>query len=223
MKKIYLLILISTITFASNLERFGVETNYVDENGNDKTIIIKRDKPVECFNVKFDPKVVLGGNAAASTIPDKCKRDFVTYMGKISPIKFSQKVETYGEVEVLEFIEKASENKDYILVDSRTEDWYYHSTIPSAVNIPYLYANKSQYINEFNEMMKTLGVKEVNGKYDFSNAKTVLMFCNGVWCGQSPEAMKQLIKYGYPEEKMKWYRGGIQSWISLGFPTIKPE
>jgi rhodanese-related sulfurtransferase len=35
--------------------------------------------------------------------------------------------------------------------------------------------------------------------------------------------MKQLIKYGYPEEKMKWYRGGIQSWISLGFPTIKPE
>lgn len=223
MKKISLFIMLSSFVFASNLETFGVETTYTDDQGNKKNILIKREKPAECFGVKFDPKVVLGGNAAAFSIPKNCKRDFVTYMGKISPIKFSPKVETYGEVEVLEFIEKASENKNYMLIDSRTEDWFYHSTIPSAVNIPYLYANKSQYINEFNEMMKTLGVKEVDGKYDFSNAKTILLFCNGVWCGQSPEAMKQLIKYGYPEEKMKWYRGGIQSWISLGFPTVKPE
>ena len=48
------------------------------------------------------------------------------------------------------------------------------------------------------------------------------MFCNGVWCGQSPEAMKALIAIGYPEEKLKWYRDGIQGWLSLGFTTIKP-
>ena len=223
MKKLLLFIAASSFVFASNLEKIGVETNYVDEKGIQKSILIKREKPVECFSVKFDPKIVLGGSAANKSVPENCKRDFVTYMGKVSPIKFTDKVETYGEVEVLEFIEKAAENKNYLLVDSRTEDWYYHSTIPSAVNIPYLYANKSQYISEFNEMMKTLGVKETKNGYDFTNAKTILLFCNGVWCGQSPEAMKQLIKYGYPEEKMKWYRGGIQSWISLGFPTIKPE
>jgi rhodanese-related sulfurtransferase len=48
------------------------------------------------------------------------------------------------------------------------------------------------------------------------------MFCNGAWCGQSPESMKYLVEIGYPEEKMKWYRGGIQAWLSLGLPVVKP-
>ena len=70
--------------------------------------------------------------------------------------------------------------------------------------------------------METFGVVEKNGKYDFTNAKTLLVFCNGIWCGQSPEAMKELITIGYPQEKMKWYRGGMQSWLSVGLSTIKP-
>jgi rhodanese-related sulfurtransferase len=142
-------------------------------------------------------------------------------MGKIAPIKYSDKVETFGEVEVLEFIDKAQTNKNMILVDSRTEDWFFLETIPTAINIPYLYLKQSQYPQEFKEYLEILGVKIINGKYDFKNAKTILMFCNGVWCGQSPEAMKELIAIGYPEEKLKWYRGGMQSWLSLGLTTIK--
>ena len=34
--------------------------------------------------------------------------------------------------------------------------------------------------------------------------------------------MKYLSDIGYPETKMKWYRGGMQSWLSLGLTTIKP-
>ncbi len=223
MKILSIILLITTFLFSSRLETIGVETSYTDVNGEDKNIIIKREKPAECFNIKFDPTVVLGGNAASSKIPEKCKRDFVTYMGKVSPIKFSDKVETYGEVEVLEFIQKATFDDNYLLVDSRTEDWFYHSTIPSAINAPYTYANKVQFAKEYDAMMELFNVKIVDGKYDYSEAKTLLLFCNGAWCGQSPEAMKQYIRHGYPEEKLKWYRGGIQSWISLGFPTIKPE
>ena len=46
------------------------------------------------------------------------------------------------------------------------------------------------------------------------------MFCNGAWCGQSTESMKALTAIGYPEEKLKWYRGGMQSWLSLGLTTV---
>ena len=81
---------------------------------------------------------------------------------------------------------------------------------------------KSQYPDEFAEALENFGVVEKNGKYDFTNAKTLLMFCNAIWCGQSPEAMKELIAIGYPQEKMKWYRGGMQSWLSVGLSTIKP-
>ena len=215
-------ILASSI-FAIDLQSEGVEVTYKNSKDENKTITIKRDKPPECSEVKFDPKVVFGGDVqAADSVNPNCKRSFVTYMGKILPMKFSKDVETYGELEVLDFIEKAKSDKNLLLVDSRTENWYYQGTIPSAFNIPYTYTKKSQYPQEFDEYIAQLGVKVKNGKYDFTNAKTILLFCNGIWCGQSPETMKELIAIGYPENKIKWYRGGMQSWLSLGFTTVKP-
>ena len=214
---------LATSIFAVDLQSDGVEINYKNSKDEVKAIIIKREKKEECMSVNFDPKTVYGGkHQAADSVKDECKRSFVTYMGKIAPMKFSDKVETFGEVEVLDFIEKAKNDKTMLLVDSRTENWFYHETIPSAVNVPYVYLKQSQYPDEFEEYLEILGVKKVDGKYDFSKAKTLLMFCNGAWCGQSPESMKYLTDIGYPEEKLKWYRGGIQSWLSLGFTTIKP-
>ena len=214
---------LSASLFAVDLQNDGVEATYKNSKDEEKTIVIKREKKDECKEVAFEPKVVYGGeHQVADSVNSNCKRAFVTYMGKIAPMKFSDKVETYGEVEVLDFIEKAKNDKTMLLVDSRTENWFYHETIPSAVNVPYVYLKQSQYPDEFEEYLEILGVKKVDGKYDFSKAKTLLMFCNGAWCGQSPESMKYLTDIGYPEEKLKWYRGGIQSWLSLGFTTIKP-
>ncbi|CAM3809765.1 rhodanese-like domain-containing protein [Arcobacter cloacae] len=216
------LVLASSI-FAVDLQTSGVEVKFKNSKDEQKTVVIKREKKEECKDVAFDPKVVYGGEHQVSdSVSANCKRAFVTYMGKISPIKYSDKVETFGEVEVLDFIEKSKTDKNMLLVDSRTENWFYHETIPTAVNIPYIYTKKSQYPDEFEEYMEILGVTKVDGKYNFANAKTVLMFCNGAWCGQSPESMKELIAIGYPEEKLKWYRGGMQSWLSLGLTTVKP-
>ena len=214
---------LSASLFAVDLQNDGVEVTYKNSKDEDKKIIIKRDKPEECKSVKFDPKAVYGGNGQADdSVNANCKRAFVTYMGKISPMKFSDKVETFGEVEVLDFIERAKTNKNMLLVDSRTENWFYHETIPGATNVPYVYLKQSQYPDEFQEYIEMLGVKKVDGKYDFTNAKELLLFCNGAWCGQSPESMKYLTDIGYPEAKLKWYRGGIQSWLSLGLTTVKP-
>ena len=214
---------LATSIFAVDLQNEGVEIKFKNSKDEEKTVVVKRDKPNECIGVKFDPTVVYGGKGqAADSVNENCKRAFVTYMGKISPMKYSDKVETYGEVEVLEFIEKSKSNKNMLLIDSRTENWFYHETIPSAINVPYVYTKKSQYPDEFKEYLETFGVKEVNGKYDFTNAKVLLLFCNGAWCGQSPESLKELIAIGYPEEKLKWYRGGMQSWLSLGLTTVKP-
>ena len=55
---------------------------------------------------------------------------------------------------------------------------------------------------------------------DFSKAKTLVMFCNGMWCGQSPNNIKSLLKMGYPANKIKWYRGGMQDWEVLGLSTV---
>ena len=70
-------------------------------------------------------------------------------------------------------------------------------------------------------MESVFNVKSVEGLMDFSNAKTAVMFCNGMWCGQSPNNIKNLLKFGYPAHKIKWYRGGMQNWEILGLSTVK--
>jgi hypothetical protein len=49
-----------------------------------------------------------------------------------------------------------------------------------------------------------------------------VLFCN-VWCGQSPNNIKSLLKIGCPAHKIKWYRGGMQHWATLGLTIIKPK
>jgi rhodanese-related sulfurtransferase len=71
-------------------------------------------------------------------------------------------------------------------------------------------------------LVNKFGANEKGEGYDFSKARTLVMFCNGMWCGQSPTNIKTLIKMGYPAEKIKWYRGGMQDWEILGLTTVKP-
>jgi len=136
----------------------------------------------------------------------------------IESFSVNKNIETYGELEVLDFISK----KKGVFIDARLENWYKKSAIPAAVNIPFkLFLKESK---ERREALKSFGVKErSSSEFDFTEAKTLLFYCNGAWCGQSPTAINALIDLGYPEEKMKYYRGGMQAWQLLGLTTIVPE
>lgn len=135
----------------------------------------------------------------------------------IEPFHVSDKVETYGELEVLEFLEK----KKGVFIDARLKNWYQKSAIPGAINLPFkLFLTDTPARDK---VLKDFGGEKRGSVWDFSNAKTLLLYCNGAWCGQSPTAINALIDIGYPEEKMKYYRGGMQAWQILGFTTIVPE
>ena len=128
-------------------------------------------------------------------------------------------VDTIGELDVIEYVKQRSAGDDTILViDTRTPNWPVISGgIPTAVNIPYTrFKNKEKALEIMEDQ---LGV-QVDDVYDFSYAKTLIMYCNGVWCGQTPAAITALLKYGYPAAKLKYYRGGMNSWKSLGLTTV---
>ena len=136
----------------------------------------------------------------------------------IEPFSVSKGIETYGELEVLDFIA----HKKGIFIDARLANWYEKSAIPGAVNIPFKHFLSDS--DEQEKVLKDLGGKyNKNGDWDFSNAETILLYCNGAWCGQSPTAINALIEVGYPEDKMKYYRGGMQAWQLLGLTTIVPK
>jgi len=145
----------------------------------------------------------------------------------IRPIKLAEGVETIAELEMLDYLKKSSSGDSSILViDSRTPSWVKKGTIPGSVNIPWTQLDLEAGGNSLSIaeiLTEQFGVVFDDDLYDFSNAKTLVMYCNGMWCGQSPRNIKTLIKFGYPADKIKWYRGGMQDWHILGLTTVKGE
>lgn len=142
----------------------------------------------------------------------------------IQPAILAPGVETIAEREVIHYIEHMSKGDDSILViDSRTPDWVKKGTIPGAINLPWTKLNPAKGADPISilEILEDhFGVTENEGLLNFSDAKTLVMFCNGMWCGQSPNNIKNLLKLGYPAHKIKWYRGGMQDWEILGLTTV---
>ena len=133
---------------------------------------------------------------------------------------------------------------DGVLIDARTPSWHKKGTIPGSINIPFTEFEKEADDIELAELFESLGAVErsdvnpilrmVEGiglldgdqkteQWDFSDAKELLLWCNGPWCGQSPRAIRALLKAGYPAEKLYYYRGGMQMWQSLGLTTTTPK
>mgnify|MGYP003386543178 FL=1 len=114
-----------------------------------------------------------------------------------------------------------------MVIDSRTPDWVARGTIAGAVNIPWTGLDAKKGATELDIELIVIdefgATKDDNGKWDFSNAKTLVLFCNGMWCGQSPRNINTLLSMGYPAEKLKWYRGGMQTWHVLGLSTVMPN
>ncbi len=161
----------------------------------------------------------------------------------IQPIKIAEGVETLGEIEVLDYAARMEGgDTSILLVDSRTPDWVAKGTIPGAVNIPWTLLTPSQgattevITNTMKEQFNVVAAEGVDfieiddaiannragDVFNYDNAKTLVLFCNGMWCGQSPASIDTLLKFGYPAEKIKWYRDGMQGWEVLGFNTAKP-
>ena len=161
----------------------------------------------------------------------------------IQPMVVAPGVETIGEAEVIDYIAKMNGGDSSIFVgDSRTPDWVARGTIPGAVNVSWtsLVPAKGATTDGIIKVMSDhFGVKlmgetdsmdvdealtdgDTSKVFDYSGAKTLVLFCNGMWCGQSPASIKTLLKYGYPAEKIKYFRGGMQTWEILGLSTAKP-
>jgi rhodanese-related sulfurtransferase len=150
--------------------------------------------PVEISRIQ-DPKHEVSGEWALTSrpCPGFC----------IQPHSPAEGVTTIGELELIKMLK----DPNAVVVDSRTNDWFLGGTIPGAVNIPYTYV-----VDE----LAQLGCEPDFDGWDCEAAKPVALFCNGVWCGQSPTAIRNMINAGYPADRIFYYRGGMQVWRLLG-------
>ncbi len=160
-----------------------------------------RSGPVEIRRVQ-DPENTLEGDWARTSrpCPEFC----------IQPNQPAPGVTTIGELELLDLLQ----DPEVIVVDSRTPDWYAGGTIPGAVNIPY---------TEAVDRLGELGCEIDFDGWNCEEAQPVALFCNGLWCGQSPAAIRRMIEAGFPAERIHYYRGGMQTWRLLGLTVAGGE
>jgi rhodanese-related sulfurtransferase len=201
---------------------------YLDVQHDGKTIRIQRNQDEE--------NVITGGFAKTSRkCPPFCVHSMLVAPG----------VATVGELELLDFIKRRVAPGTGILIDARTPEWYAKGTIPGSVNIPFFIFQKEVNDPELKTVLDQIGIKprtpgvierlwasikrlfgvEVNESamnWDLAKAKDLLLWCNGPWCDQSPRAIRGLIKLGYPESKISYYRGGMQDWLVLGLTVVVP-
>ncbi len=216
----------STASFALDVN-ITQDLSYVTVNHNGETVRIQR--------IQDQSNHLKGGFAKTSRkCPPFC----------IQPMIVAPGVTTVGELEVIDFINKKVKTGQGVLIDARTPSWHAKGTIPGSINIPFTVFALSRNDQKLIDAMKKLGVKrrkisatgywtdlkdllgiekKPNPFWDFSQAKDLLLWCNGMWCGQSPRAIHGLIKLGYPIEKLNYYRDGMQAWQILGLTVTIPE
>ena len=221
MKHLFPLFLIASSLLLSNPQ--DIEHQGVTVQNNGKKHLVKRMIPKICKEIPINNNMLWTGNYANKKVPEACKSTYVHTKGKLLPMHLDDDLETYGELEVLATLKEMQTNKNLLLIDSRNEEWYEYRTIPGAINMPFRYFKyRDDYEFHFDYALKHLGVvKDKEGEYDFSQAKTLVLFCNGPWCSQSPSMIFSLLEIGYPAEKLKWYRGGMQDWLSAGMTSTR--
>ncbi len=184
----------------------------------DKTIV-KIDKNLPYFYIKQNGKLIKiervqdVGNRLTDDFT-KTSRPCPPYC--IQPITVADGVKTIGE---LELIAKVKE-PNVLLIDARPREWFAIESLPKSINIPEK-VTRAKSVRD--RLFKILGAKKRGSGFDFKNAKTLIVYGNGPWSPEAADFIKNMIKLGYPANKLLFYRDGLQGWKILGLTTVVHE
>lgn len=117
--------------------------------------------------------------------------------GVVQPLQLPGGVQTVAELEVIALIEHGA-----TLIDTRQPEYVAEGTIPTAIPVRH------------QEIVERLGTMALSDP--------VVLFCNGPQCGATPLAIAGLLAAGWSAERLRYYRGGLHDWVTLGYPLEVP-
>ncbi|SLN30170.1 rhodanese-like domain-containing protein [Pseudooctadecabacter jejudonensis] len=167
----------------------------------------------ETFTVIRNPdtSAVITGDFARTSraCPPDCLQPMVAATG----------VATLGELEVLAFLETAVTEGRGLLIDARASDDYATGAIPGSVNIPAITLSAENRFRK--DILRALGAVDINDEtMTFDGAMDLTFYGGGAWSSDAPDAISYLIEAGYPPSKLRFYRGGLQAWLSVGLSIL---
>lgn len=131
----------------------------------------------------------------------------------VAPAYAAVGVETVIEPQVLEFLVDVVGRNAGLLIDARMPADRALGYIPGSVSLPH------EALAEPNEtqaqILKALGARSFEDIYNFADAQMLMVFDNGPSQNDSGVLIAHLLEVGYPPEKIRYYRGGMQVWSVL--------
>lgn len=132
----------------------------------------------------------------------------------IAPQTVAVDVETLVEAQVLEFLLEAVGQNTGLFIDARMPNGRALGVIPGSVSLPHETLSQK---NEFrDEILKALGARAFEDVFDFADAQNIVVYDNGPTRNDAGSLIARLLEVGYPPEKIRYYRGGMQVWSVVG-------
>lgn len=123
-------------------------------------------------------------------------------------------VQTLAEPEVLEFLSQTVGENRGLLVDARLPKGREMGFIPGSVSLP---AETVGPNSEFrDDILKALGARAFEDVFNFADAQSLVVYDSGPTQHDAEMLITNLLAAGYPPEKIRYYRGGMQVWAVLG-------
>lgn len=117
--------------------------------------------------------------------------------GTVQPMSLHPEVTTIGELELIAHMRAGG-----ALVDCRLAGSADGGTIPGAVAIPHTCLERR--------------LAELDPE------RPTALFCNGPQCPATADAVGKLLAAGWSPAVLRYYRGGIHDWVTLGYPLHGP-
>ncbi|KIN63187.1 Rhodanese-like protein [Sulfitobacter noctilucicola] len=138
----------------------------------------------------------------------------------IAPMQAAPGVTTLGELEVMRFLSQDVAGGQGLMVDARVPQDRAKGFIPGSVNLPFSTLDSSNAFRS--DILRAIGAREFDGLFNFSDARTLLVYDSGPTSDDAHRLISNLLDAGYPPEMLMYYRGGMQVWAALGF-SIQTE
>lgn len=140
----------------------------------------------------------------------------------IVPMTAATGVATFGELEVIAFLEGTVAQRQGLLIDARAPETFATGSIPGAVNVPHMTLDPTNRYRS--DILRALGaVPKGEDTFTFENALSLVIYSDGPWSREAVATVSNLIEAGYPAEKLSFYRTGMQGWVQLGLSTHQTQ
>jgi rhodanese-related sulfurtransferase len=132
----------------------------------------------------------------------------------IAPQAPADGIATLIEPDVLEFLKNSVALNQGLLVDARMPDGRALGFIPGSVSLPHETVAKDNAFRD--EILKALGARAFEDVFNFADAQNLVVFDNGPSQNDAGILIAHLLEAGYPADKIRYFRGGMQMWSVVG-------